>query len=174
MNYNYGSYSSPYGSAPANPTMNSTASPTANPTDYSRQTNSLHDYGPVPMVVNIEQATIQNTNFRTVLWTGEHLQLTLMSLNPGEDIGAEIHPQLDQFLRIEQGQGMVMMGNSKENLNFRQSVWNNYAIVIPAGTWHNLINTGSIPLKLYSLYAPPQHPYGTIHVTRQEAEEHHD
>lgn len=161
MNYNYGYYPSPYGSAPANPP------------DFSRQAGSLHDYGPVPMVVNIEQATLQNTNFRTALWTGDHLQLTLMSINPGEDIGAEIHPEVDQFLRIEQGQGIIMMGNSKDNLNFRQAVINNFAILIPAGTWHNLVNTGTVPLKLYSIYAPPQHPHGTVHVTKQEAEEHH-
>lgn len=140
--------------------------------DNSRYMNNLSDYGPNPFVINIEEATLQNDYFRTALWTGTHLQLTLMSIQPGEDIGLEIHPNLDQFLRIEQGQGVVMMGNSPEDLNFQRKVYDNYAIIIPAGTWHNLVNTGRIPLKLYSIYAPPQHPFGTVHVTKQDAEHH--
>lgn len=134
------------------------------------------DYGPDPYVVNIHTATIQNDYFRTVLWTGTHLQLTLMSIPVGGDIGLEIHPELDQFLRIEQGEGMVMMGNSRDRLYFRRPVGDDSAILIPAGTWHNLINTGNKPIKLYSIYAPPQHPPGTIHITKEDAmaaEDHH-
>jgi len=119
----------------------------------------------------MENATLQNDYFRTALWTGTHLQLTLMSIKPGEDIGLEIHPNTDQFLRIEQGQGVVMMGKDKDNLTFQKRVYDNYAIFVPAGTWHNVINTGRKPLKLYSIYAPPQHPFGTVHVTKQDAEE---
>lgn len=122
----------------------------------------LRDYGPEPFVINIEDATKLNNNFRLALWTGYHLQLTLMSINVGEDIGLEIHPNLDQFLRIEQGQGLVMMGRDRNNLDFERYVTDDYAIIIPAGTWHNLINIGNVPLKLYSIYAPPQHPYGTV------------
>lgn len=135
---------------------------------------ALKDYGPEPFVINIDRATKQNDAFRTVLWTGSHLQLTLMSINPGEDIGLEIHPDIDQFLRVEQGQGLVKMGQSKDNLNYQRRVGDGSAIIIPAGTWHNLINTGSIPLKLYSIYAPPQHPKGTVHKTKADAmaEEH--
>ena len=133
----------------------------------------IKDYGPKPLVINIEQATLQNNYFRTTLWTGKYLQLTLMSIRPGEDIGLEIHHDLDQFLRIEQGSGVVMMGNNKNSLEFRRNVNANDAIIIPAGTWHNLINTSGVPLKLYSIYAPPQHPFGTVHVTKQDAEEHH-
>lgn len=129
----------------------------------------LKDYGPQPLVLNIEKASKQNTAFRTALWTGTHLQVTLMSINPGEDIGVEIHPNLDQFLRVEQGQGLTQMGYSRDNLNLQASVSDDDAIIVPAGTWHNLINTGSIPLKLYSIYAPPQHPRGTVHQTRAEA-----
>jgi mannose-6-phosphate isomerase-like protein (cupin superfamily) len=131
----------------------------------------LNDYGDYPFVINIENATLENRYFRTALWTGTHLQLTLMSIKPGEEIGLEIHPDLDQFLRIEQGWGIVMMGKSKDKLDFQRRVRDDYAIVIPAGTWHNLINTGRVPLKLYSIYAPPQHPHGTVHVTRRDAEE---
>lgn len=130
----------------------------------------LKDYGPKPFVVNINEATKQNNTFRTALWTGEHLQVTLMSINPGEDIGLEIHPHLDQFLRIEEGQGIVKMGNRKDKLDFQRRVSDDFAIMIPAGTWHNIINTGDIPLKLYSIYAPPQHPHGTVHKTKAEAE----
>ncbi|NLE25844.1 MAG: cupin domain-containing protein [Clostridiaceae bacterium] len=130
----------------------------------------MTDYGPAPFSVNIEQAAKQNSNFRTALWTGDHLQLTLMSLNVGQDIGLEIHPDLDQFLRIEQGQGLAMMGDSMDRMDFQANVEDGYIIIIPAGKWHNLINTGNTPLKLYSIYAPPQHPHGTVHVTRADAE----
>ena len=80
----------------------------------------LTDYGPKPFVININEATKQNKTYRTALWTGKHLQVTLMSINVGEDIGLEIHPNVDQFLRIEQGQGIVQMGRSKDHLNFQQ------------------------------------------------------
>lgn len=129
----------------------------------------LKDYGPRPLVINIEKASRQNGTFRTALWTGDHLQVTLMSLNAGEDIGTEIHPELDQFLRIEQGRGLAQMGFTRENMNMQANVSDDDAIIIPAGTWHNLVNTGNIPLKLYSIYAPPQHPRGTVHRTRADA-----
>lgn len=146
--------------------------------DFSEQLPiQLKDYGREPFVVNIEEATKQNNNFRTALWTGSHLQLTLMSINVGEDIGLEIHPHLDQFIRIEEGQGMVQMGDKRDNLDFQRRVYDDFAFIIPAGKWHNLINTGSKPIKLYSIYAPPQHPHGTVHETKAEAEaaeEKHD
>lgn len=127
------------------------------------------DHGPEPYVVNIEQATKQNDTFRTALWTGNHLQLTLMSINPGEDIGLEVHPNTDQFLRIEQGQALVKMGQNKNNLDFQSRVDDGWAIFIPAGTWHNVINISNRPLKLYSIYAPPNHPRGTVHRTKADA-----
>lgn len=137
----------------------------------------LTDYGQNPFVVNINEASKHNNAFRTALWTGKYLQVTLMSINVGEDIGLEIHSDVDQFLRLEQGQGIVRMGNSPDNLNFERRVFDDSAIMIPAGTWHNLINTGNTPLKLYSIYAPPNHPFGTVHVTKEEAmaaeEAHH-
>jgi mannose-6-phosphate isomerase-like protein (cupin superfamily) len=146
----------------------------ANRFDSFRSSNGvgsifLTDYGPKSFVVNINEATKQNNTYRTALWTGTHLQVTLMSLNVGEDIGLEMHPNVDQFLRIEQGQGIVQMGKSKDNLTFERNVYDDSAIMIPAGTWHNLTNTGNIPLKLYSIYAPPNHPFGTVHVTKADA-----
>jgi Mannose-6-phosphate isomerase len=127
------------------------------------------DNGPSPYVVNIESATKSNNNFRTALWTGNHLQLTLMAIKPGEDIGVEIHPNTDQFIRVEQGRGIVRMGSLKDSLTFEKEIFNGYAIFIPAGTWHDIINTGNIPLKLYSIYAPPNHPKGTVHKTKADA-----
>ncbi|WP_120167763.1 cupin domain-containing protein [Thermohalobacter berrensis] len=138
--------------------------------DFWKQPIELKDYGPEPFVVNIDEATKQNTNYRTALWTGENLQVTLMSIKVGGDIGLEIHPTVDQFIRIEEGQGIVRMGDSKDNLDFEARVYDDYAIMIPAGKWHNLINTGSKPLKLYAIYAPPEHPRGTIHKTKEDAE----
>lgn len=137
----------------------------------------LEDYGPEPFVVNIEEATKQNNAYRTALWTGSHLQLTLMSIKVGEDIGLEVHPYLDQFIRIEEGQGIVKMGDRKDKLHFQGKVYDDFAFIIPAGKWHNLINTGNKPIKLYSIYAPPQHPSGTVHETKaiaEAAEENHD
>lgn len=128
------------------------------------------DYGPKPFVTNIEEATKENNNFRTALWTGKHLQLTLMSIPVGGEIGLEIHPHLDQFIRIEEGEGIVMMGERKNCLDFRARVCEDFIFIIPAGTWHNLINTGKKPIKLYSIYAPPQHPHGTVHRTKADAE----
>ncbi|WHY58402.1 cupin domain-containing protein [Peribacillus simplex] len=146
----------------------------ANQLGYLQSSNGrnnieVKDYGPKPFVVNINDATKQNNTYRTALWTGKHLQVTLMSLKVGEDIGLEIHPDVDQFLRIEQGQGLIQMGNRQDNLNFVKNVYDDFAIMIPAGTWHNVTNTDNIPLKLYSIYAPPNHPFGTVHVTKADA-----
>lgn len=137
---------------------------------FDRPFITLKDYGPDPFVINIEDAAEENNTFRTVLWTGDDLQVTLMSIDVGDDIGLEVHPTGDQFIRIEEGQGLVRMGNSSDNLNFQREVYEDSAIMIPSGTWHNVINTGNIPLKLYAIYAPPEHPYGTVHKTKSDAE----
>jgi mannose-6-phosphate isomerase-like protein (cupin superfamily) len=129
----------------------------------------LRDYGPIPIVVNIEAVTEQNNTFRTALWTGNHLQLTLMSIRVNDDIGLEMHPDVEQFIRIEQGEGLAKFGNRRDNMNFQKRVGPSDAIVIPAGTWHNVINVGTVPLKVYSIYAPPQHPWGTVHKTKDDA-----
>ncbi|UNK15967.1 cupin domain-containing protein [Paenibacillus sp. N3/727] len=129
----------------------------------------LMDYGPKPLVVNIEEAAEQNNTYRTALWTGKYFQVTLMSIDAGDDIGLEVHPTTDQFIRIEEGQGLVQMGDSKDNLNFQAMARDGYAIMIPSGTWHNVTNTGNTPLKVYVIYAPPHHPYGTVHETKADA-----
>ena len=134
----------------------------------------IKDYGPNPFVIDIEEAAKQNNAFRTALWTGDNLQLTLMSLGVGEDIGLEMHPDVDQFLRIEEGQGVVKMGDSKDMPDFEEDVYEDFIFIVPAGKWHNLINTGNKPMKLYSIYAPPQHPHGTVHETKADAEAEHN
>jgi mannose-6-phosphate isomerase-like protein (cupin superfamily) len=121
-------------------------------------------------VADIEAETIGNTDFRRVLYTGGHLQLTVMSLAPGVDIGWEMHDHLDQFLRIEQGQGVLRFGRSNDSVDEEHAVADDWAIIVPAGTWHNVVNTGDVPLRLYSIYAPAEHPPGTVHRTKADAE----
>ena len=117
-------------------------------------------------VINIEKATLQNDNFRKVLNTARNSQLVVMSLLPGEDIGLEIH-DLDQFIRFESGQGKVVL-NGQEH-----AVEDDWAVVIPAGVEHNVINTSQTEkMKLYSIYSPPEHADGTVHPTK--ADDHHD
>jgi mannose-6-phosphate isomerase-like protein (cupin superfamily) len=121
-------------------------------------------------VGDVEQATLDNEAFRTVLFTGEHTQLTVMRLAPGEDIGGEVHHGIDQFIRIEQGEARVELGRSENGIDETHEVADDWAIVIPAGVWHNVVNTGPGDLKLYSLYSPPEHPPDTVHRTKAEAE----
>ena len=128
------------------------------------------DHGPKPFAVDINKATLSNDNYRTTLWTGKNLQLTVMSIPPGTDIGLEVHHDHDQFLRIEDGQGLAQMGNAANNLYFSQIVHDDSAVFVPAGVWHNITNIGKKPLKLYSIYAPPEHKHGTIHETKAIAE----
>lgn len=130
----------------------------------------IRDYGPKPFAFNIHHATNMNQNFRTTLWTGGHLQLTLMNIPVRSDIGVEMHSDVDQFVRVESGRAKIYFGNSRNSLREAEVVNENYAILIPAGTWHNIVNIGNCPLKVYSLYAPPQHPFGTIHKTKADAE----
>jgi len=125
---------------------------------------------------DIEQMTLGNDTFRTVVFTSGHTQLTLMRLAPGEDIGLEAHPHLDQFLRLEQGSARVEFGRTQGSIDETHDVEADWAFIVPAGVWHNVINTGEGDVRLYSLYSPPEHPDGTVHHTKQEAEEaeHHE
>jgi mannose-6-phosphate isomerase-like protein (cupin superfamily) len=119
----------------------------------------------------IEKATLENNYFRKVLFTGTHSQLVVMCLQPSEEIGNEVHPATDQFFRIEQGEARFVLNSKEEHL-----VHDGDAVVVPAGTYHNVINTSSTSaLRLYTIYSPPQHPDGTVHKTKAEAEaaEHH-
>ena len=121
-------------------------------------------------VGNVERETLENGTFRTVLFTGDNIQLTVMSLRPGEEIGVEMHDDLDQLLRIEQGSARITFGPSADKVEEEHDVEDDWAVVVPGGVWHNVINTGAGALKLYSLYAPPEHPAGTVHQTKAEAD----
>jgi mannose-6-phosphate isomerase-like protein (cupin superfamily) len=115
--------------------------------------------------VDIEKKTLANNYFRKVLFTGKHAQLVVMCLKPGEEIGNEVHPKVDQFFRIEQGRALFVFRGKKIVAK------NGDAVIVPAGTYHNVINDAkTIRLKLYTLYSPPNHPDGTVHKTKAEAE----
>lgn len=122
-------------------------------------------------VGDIEAVTRGNGDFRRVVFTGSHTQLTVMRLAPGEDIGREVHLHLDQFLRIEQGRGRLELGTAEDRVDEAHDVGGDWASIVPAGVWHNVVNTGDGDLRLYSLYSPPEHPEGTIHRTKRDAEQ---
>lgn len=126
-------------------------------------------------VANIEQMTVGNANFRTVENTGDHAQLTLMSIPPGGEIGWEVHHDIDQFLRLEQGKGRVEFGSGEDAVDETHEVEDDWAVIVPAGIWHNIVNIGDEDIKLYSIYSPPEHPAGTVHATKADADadEHH-
>ena len=119
---------------------------------------------------DINQVTVANTNFRTVVYTGEHTQLTVMRLGPGEEIGWESHHDRDQFLRLEQGHARVDLGRTETAVDEHHEVEDDWAFIVPAGVWHNVVNVGEDDVKLYSLYSPPEHPDGTVHRTKADAD----
>lgn len=131
----------------------------------------MNDNGPNPYVVNIEEETLANENYRTTLWTGKYLQATLMMIQPDDNIGLEVHDDHDQFLRIEQGTALVQMGETQDDLN-EWEAHSDDAIFVPAGTWHDVVNIGQEPLKLYSIYAPPEHPHGTVQSVKPDDSAH--
>ena len=133
----------------------------------------MTDFGPNPYVVDTEKTTLENQNYRTTVWTGKYMQMTVMAIKPGHDIGLEIHDDHDQFLRVEQGKARVQMGPAKDNLSFDKEVSDDWVILVPAGQWHNVTNIGDQDLKVYSLYAPAEHPHGAVHPTREDAERAH-
>lgn len=128
------------------------------------------DLGNKPTIINIHKEVCSNNYFRKAIWTGEFLQVTVMSIPAGGEIGLELHDNIDQFIRVEYGVGSIYMGKTKQEVKFVGSANSEDAIVIPAGTWHNIINNQSTPLKVYSVYAPPNHPIGTIHKTKFESD----
>lgn len=133
------------------------------------------DFGGEPLVINIEDYTLENDLFRRAIWTGEFFQLTVMSIPVGGEVGLEMHDDIEQFLRVEAGEGRVLMGDSEDNLDFVKEVGDDDVVFVPLGKWHNVVNTGSTPLKLYSIYAQPEHEFGTIHKDKAESDaDHHD
>jgi mannose-6-phosphate isomerase-like protein (cupin superfamily) len=121
-------------------------------------------------IANIEQLTVENDNFRKVLYTGQFSQLVLMGLLPGEEIGNEVH-DVDQFFRFEKGRGKVVLNSENGAVGDSHTVADGSAVIVPAGTWHNIINVSETEsLKLYSLYCPPHHRDGVVHATKAEGE----
>jgi mannose-6-phosphate isomerase-like protein (cupin superfamily) len=117
---------------------------------------------------NIERATVENEDFRRVLYTGKNMQLVLMTLPPRCDIGEEVHEDIDQFFRIEEGEGEIRIDGVSHQVE------DDFAVIVPAGAKHNVINTGSKPLRLYTLYGPPEHKEGVVHKDKEQAERDHD
>lgn len=136
----------------------------------SLETEHSKDLAGKPSLINIHHETMSNDNFRKEIWTGKHLQVTVMSVPAGGEIGLEMHDDLDQFVKVESGFANVYMGHTKQCVKFAGRVNANCAILIPAGTWHNVVNACGCPLKVYSVYAPPQHPIGTVHKTKLDSD----
>ena len=128
------------------------------------------DMGAKPQLINIHNEVLNTTNFRTTIWTGEHLQVTVMCIPVGGEVGLERHEDVDQLLQIESGFASVYMGKTKQSMTCFGIADQSSAIIVPQKTWHNIINVGRIPLKLYSVYAPPEHPFGTIHKTKLDSD----
>lgn len=134
------------------------------------QFNNHTDYGPDPYFTNIKRTAVQNPNFRTTVWTGCHLQMTVMSIPPCGEIGMEMHGDTDQLIRVERGTAAVKIGKCENQPELQHNLREGDAVFIPAGTWHNIINTGRNDLKVSSVYAPPNHRRGTVHRTKADAE----
>ena len=110
-------------------------------------------FGIYPLIINIDKETLENKKYKTIVWEGYNMKLALRCINPGESIGICVNTEADQFIRIEEGFGVCVMGNSKGNMNFRKNVYDGYAIMIPKGTWSDVLNLGNKPMKIYSIYA---------------------
>lgn len=130
---------------------------------------TIEDIGPRPQSFDLEQATRDNEHYRSVAWSGRYLQLTLMSIPPGGDIGLEVHPETDQFIRLDAGRGRVEMGTAKDRLTMKKEVSDGWCVLVPAGTWHNITNIGAEPMQVYAVYAPAHHKPGKIHATASDA-----
>jgi mannose-6-phosphate isomerase-like protein (cupin superfamily) len=128
----------------------------------------IKDIGPEPQSFDLEAATRENRNYRTVAWSGRYLQMTLMSIPAGSDIGLEVHPDTDQFLRLDAGRGRAQIGPAKDQLTFDREVSDGWCVLIPAGSWHNVTNIGDEPMQVYAIYAPAHHQPGKIHTTAAE------
>jgi mannose-6-phosphate isomerase-like protein (cupin superfamily) len=133
-------------------------------------TNRIADIGPKPQAFDIESATKDNSQYRSVAWSGRYLQVTLMSIPVGSDIGLEAHPETDQFLRLDAGHGRVQMGTAKDKLSFDKKVSDGWCVLVPAGTWHNITNTGETPMQVYTIYAPAHHAPDKVQATAAIAE----
>lgn len=134
---------------------------------------SQMDFGPNPYIMNVQGLAAQNQNFRAAIWTGCNVQMTLMHIQPYEEIGWEMHDDTNQIIRVEQGTAVVLMGEYRGRTDTKDNIRTGDVVFVPAGTWHNVMNAGRCPLKVSSIYAPPNHKRGTIHRTKKDAEYGH-
>jgi mannose-6-phosphate isomerase-like protein (cupin superfamily) len=130
-----------------------------------RTADRIKDIGPAPQSFDIERATQENRDYRSVAWSGRYLQVTLMSIPVGGDIGLEAHPETDQFLRLDAGKGRAQMGPAKDQLTFEKEVSNGWCVLVPAGTWHNITNIGETPMQVYAIYAPAHYTPDRVKAT---------
>lgn len=130
---------------------------------------TIRDVGPQPHAFDLEQATRENRNYRTVVWSGRYLQVTLMSIAPGRAIGLEMHPETDQFIRLDAGRGRVQIGPVPDRMDLDAEVSDGWCALVPAGSWHNLTNIGDGFMQVYTIYAPAHHRAGKVHRTSSEA-----
>lgn len=131
---------------------------------------TIKDIGPEPVIFDIEDETTENNAYRRVAWSGKYLQVTLMSIPVGGEVGLELHPETDQFIRVEEGKALAQVGDSQDDLDFERTLEDDDVALIPAGKWHNVTNTGDEPLKLYSIYAPAHHKPGKVQLTKDDAD----
>lgn len=131
---------------------------------------TIADIGPLPQSFDLETSTLQNTAYRTVAWSGRYLQVTLMSIPVGGDIGLEMHPETDQFIRLDGGRGRAQMGPAEDELTFDQEVEDGWCVLVPAGSWHNITNVGAEPMQVYTVYAPAHHQPGKVQPTKAIAD----
>lgn len=132
----------------------------------NRNASRIADVGPQPQSFDIEQAANANLDYRSVAWSGRYLQVTLMAIPVGGDIGLEAHPETDQFIRLETGKGQVQMGTSADCLTFESEVSDGWCVLVPAGTWHNIANTGTVSMQIYTIYAPAHHKPAKVQATQ--------
>lgn len=131
----------------------------------------LTDYGKNPLIANLSQIAMENDTFRAAIWTGSYAQVTVMCISPYEEIGTEYHGDTDQILFVVDGYASVEMGKCRCQMDWKKKACKGDMIIVPAGTWHNVINSGRVPLKLASVYAPPRHKKGTVHITKADADD---
>lgn len=131
---------------------------------------TITDQGPKQAAFDLEHTTVENDDYRRIAWSGRYLQLSLMSIEPGASIGLEVHPETDQFIRLDAGQGVAMMGPSEDDLDWEQPVSDGWCVMVPAGMWHDIVNTGDGPMRLYTVYAPVHHAAGIVQRTAEDAE----
>src|ERR1035437_8348086 len=131
---------------------------------------SIADIGPRPQAFDLETETLENPNYRTVAWSGNYLQVTLMSIPVNGDIGLEKHPETDQFIRLDRGRGRAQMGPGKDELTFDQEVTDGWCVIVPAGSWHNVTNIGDEPMQVYTVDEPQHHKPGKVQQTKAIAD----